>query len=400
MSPTLAGEANVLLSHRLSRELHCDVGSRRLKCLIVGASGSGKTTMCASLFSPEDEIDVFDVKSNPQADTEAKMRSLIMNFVTNRTITSFMSPRRPKLILIDDVDVHMKTERGYASFLTELIGGDVDVHLVMTCQSKEYGKLPTGVKRKLGKDRIHHMTPPSIDECVEHVLRVLDYQYPESRARWLAEQHDGNVRHVMNDLRAGKDEGERGKIENEDDRARKVSAVCADANEMLKHVFDADPPMSISDIVNLGDPALLTLMHDNLAAELQKGRVKIPERQCRALIDAATTDLLHAACIASDADADWQSIECANVIMCGRLNSMLGRVNRKKRQHYASGRGGNKNAQVNHRVHQKLDAVGAAYVPQADREGVFAVLSEMADKCEDPTSLADGVCERVLKALN
>lgn len=403
ITSVLAGSANISLLNKLFVELE---GKVALKCLISGASGSGKSTLCASLaLRLGDRMDVFEVKRNPQADTESKMRALITNFVASRTIMSFLSPQRPKLLIIDDIDVHMRTDRGYASFLTDLVGQDLNANVILTCQSTELGKLPTGMRRKLGKDRIHQMVSPTVEECVAYVVRV-ESVATESQVRWLSELHCCNVRHVINDIRAGRDVmsgGSEADATHEDDVARVVSAACATTSDILVHIFNADPPMTCMDLVNLGNPSVLVLMHDNLVSELRKGRVKTKEETYRAIVFGAMADALDAASMEAHMECelgvDWDLYECSNIVRCGRTNAAMAQLKQKKRtreSQYATAQEHSPKHPPS--LYKKMDVAVMALVPGADKEALFAALMELwAIKDIDSPS---GIGDQIVKVLN
>ena len=402
----LAGACNKRIFDAICEKLDGCLGCLYFKCLVVGGAGWGKTTLCSMIASQMAErMDVFEVKQHIQADTEARMRTLITNFVTSRTIMSFLSPKKPKLVIIDDVDMHMRTDRGYTSFLLDLVAGkemELPVHVVFACQLDEFPKLPPALRRTLGKERIFNINPPSPDECAEYVHNA----YPNidiDRLSWLAQFHRGNVRHVINDIEAGRWIGTNVEVETAEDKVRALSSMCGTASDLYKLVLDSSPPLTCVEIVQLGNPVLLTMFHDNLVFEMHKNRFKMAESMYFKFLTNAYGDRSAAATMDSYLDdtlgtivVDWDLLDCAYMTKLGRTYLALNTVRKRKTRSTQGTQGtqGTSHSKSLHGIKKRLNLLRDAILPGADDDALYVVMMQvMAKQCTDgmETPLIDSI---------
>ena len=382
----LAGCTNKAIVDQICSSINNTENDAWYKCLVLGGSGWGKTTLCDALVARLGEtMDVFEVKHNYQADSEAKMHAVVSNFVFHRTIMSFLAPPKPKLVIIDDIDIHMRSDRGYTSFVTDLIGQKMPTHVVLSCQLLETAKLPLNLKRKLTKDRMLSMMRPTPDECSAFIDRSRAGVFDKNLVRMLSEVHQGNIRHVINDLEAGRGiDDAMSKVLDADDKARSVKSASTDTVDMLTRVFNADPPMSSIEIVHLGNPMLLNMLHENLVFEMHRNRYKASESFYRTLLTTASRDFIDAAIMEASTEraligVDWDLLDCAMIVKCGRASVSLRELKLRKTYHKPP------STESSHKPSaafvKRLDSARNNLLPDADDEALCMVLYD--DLCVD-----------------
>ena len=379
-SPPIAGAQNVVHFNDacsvLSSALHAGSPTTPcfLKALVVGANGWGKTRFCDEVIARHvDAMDVLHLKQCPAIDTETKAKTVISNFVRGRSIMSFFSSRT-KLVFIDDIEMCMRTERGYGSFLTELLGDGVQAHVLMTCGLKELKRLPATFKKRLG--RTYMLSAPTPEECTSYLVAAEGGNDAVRHAQILrlAKLYEGNVRHVLNDLNAVDDtpapvsadtgaepeaiEATPSTMQQEHrilHRARHLNSISASTLDLMQHVFEATESCSASDtsflvtgsdVHILGDAMLPLLMHENYVAELKRHRYKLPEARYRQIVADATEGGWCAEMMEAHMyrHVDWDMYENVSITRCGRILGHLAGVRRRR------GRG--------HRLEMKLQDNG------------------------------------------
>lgn len=296
--------------------------------IILGPSGSGKTVLCELLIRPL-SLDILWVKSNDADDSKA-MQKMVENFITHRTIESFFV-KKPKVIVFDDIDAMMCSDRGANSFLTGFIADNKKrsepISFIMTCSTSEERKL-TDFKKKIPVIRLNN--PPAKDAFV-YVCNVLDARgvsYDAETILKLVESNDANIRSVLMHL---------------DYENKNQEVFTREATEQMfydKTPFEITKTMLTTKLSCEGlryaadNPLVPLLMYENFPTELFSNRVKQPKSVISNIIAKIMEGTIDSECIEKYmyANTDWDLLQPVSILKCGYINLYVNSVAKKKSQ--------------------------------------------------------------------
>lgn len=206
-SPPLVGEAN----RALLREISSALESGR-HVIVFGESGAGKSTLLSAVSAAMGvtAFDVLDVKaSGAAAGAEKQIKDLITRYVLNKSIDRFFltdsigGAERRRIVVLDDSDIHLRSDRTFASFLSHLMfdGGTTSapaalVLMTCACGTNEEKRLKSDFARKTTRVSSFRMVNPTPDECVAAAACPGE----EAVVRDLAEKHGGNIGAMKTEL--------------------------------------------------------------------------------------------------------------------------------------------------------------------------------------------------------
>ena len=296
--------------------------------IILGPSGCGKTVLCELLVSSQC-FDVLWVKSNDADDSKA-MQRMVENFVMHRSIESFFS-KKPKLIVFDDIDAMMCSDRGSNSFLNGFIADNKKrsepLSFIMTCSTSEERKL-TDYKKKIPVVRLFN---PPAKEAFIYVCNVLDAKeipYDPETVFKLVENNDSNIRAVLMHL---------------DFENKNQGVFTRDATEQMffdKTPFEITKTMLTSKFSCQGlryaadNPLVPLLLYENFPTELFLNRVKQAKLVVHDTIAKIMDGTIHSECIEKYmyANTDWELLQPVSILKCGYINLYVNNLPKKKCQ--------------------------------------------------------------------
>jgi hypothetical protein len=289
--------------------------------IILGPSGCGKSVLCDLLLQGK-SFDILWVKSNDADDSKA-MQKMVENFITHRTIESFFS-KKPKVVIFDDVDAMMCSDRGSNSFLTGFIADNKKrsepISFIMTCSTSEERKL-TDFKKKISVIRLYN---PPVKDAFIYICSVLDEKnisYDPGSILKLIENNDGNIRSVLMHL-------------NFDSERR-------DATEQMffdKTPFEITRAMLTTKLSCQGlryaadNPLVPLLLYENFPSELFLNRVKQAKHVAYDVVARIIDGSISSECIEKYmyVNTDWDLLQPVSIMKCGYVNFCVNNISKKK----------------------------------------------------------------------
>ncbi len=290
--------------------------------IILGPSGCGKSVLCDLLLQGQ-SFDILWVKSNDADDSKA-MQKMVENFITHRTIESFFA-KKPKVVIFDDIDAMMCSDRGSSSFLNGFIADNRTrsdpISFIMTCSTSEERKL-TDFKKKIPVIKLYN---PSVKEAFVYICNLLDAKdtsYDPSSVLKMIDSNDGNIRSVML------------QIKHFDEERR-------DATEQLffdKTPFDITKTMLTTKLSCQGlryaadNPLVPLLLYENFPSELFSNRVKQAKHTAYETVASIMDGTISSECIEKYmyVNTDWDLLQPVSIMKCGYVNFYVNSVSKKK----------------------------------------------------------------------
>lgn len=299
---------------------------------IVGPSGCGKSTFCELLMS-DHSWDILRIKSTAIDDVKGLVK-LIDNFVSHRSIESFMC-KKQKVVFLDDVDMLMCADRGVSSAIMTFVNDHrkvdkvdkVDkstVSIIMTCSVSEERKL-SDLKKKIDIIRLYN---PSPKDALVRVINVLDKEglaYDAAKVLKLAEAHGGNIRGIMMNLHLLDDDGAL------TDEKRQKLMFDTTPFEMTRRMLTL--PCRTKDMRAISDNNLVPLlMYENYPTELFSNRMKQSRSKYYEMVSTILDRTVHAEALERYmfCNTDWDLWEPVSILKCGSINMILNTIDRKK----------------------------------------------------------------------
>jgi hypothetical protein len=269
-----------------------DDPTRHTAALVFGGSGTGKSTLCDLLAAKyEDAYDILMVKRHG-VDTDRGIKALVDNFLRSKTIESFFSNKHSKLVILDDIDIHMSTERGYLLYLQSLMASieSIGAHVIMTCCAAEEKKT-TDLKRKV--PHVLRLVPPTPEEAYAAFRPIFERAFPgthdlSAKLRSLIDVAGGNVRYIVTNAHVllRKDGGDAAMSV---ERAHRSFLHCSTIESACK-LLQGTASGRVRDLDALSDPMVSHVMYENYVHEVCANRANRANRA------AATQQLGSIAC--------------------------------------------------------------------------------------------------------
>lgn len=153
--------------------------------IILGAHGSGKT-LVIDLLCAECNVNVLEVHKDNISQIE--------HFVSHKTIESFFDTRS-KMLVLDNVDVLISTDKLSCSYLTE-ISKNGNCLVVCSCSNTEEKKV-ADLKKHMEVIKLEF---PSVSNTFSYIMKILDAEKIEYNPESLLEickKQSGNIRETM-----------------------------------------------------------------------------------------------------------------------------------------------------------------------------------------------------------
>lgn len=300
--------------------------------LIFGPSGSGKTLLCdLALKKYASEYDVLRI-SGVETEATKRLKQLIDNFVNNRTIESFLSKRKKKFILFDNVDIMMSSDRNVSGFLLSFVEHthkSKNVSYIMTCSTSEEKRL-TELKKHLDCIRLANPTIQDVFLFVSAILDTEDIEYEASRLLKLIDTHNNNIRNVINNLHHMS-------LSDKELSDEKKTKLMFDSSvfDIMKKLYTQE--LTVNEMRSVSENGLVPLlMHENLLTELQKNKVKQSKETYFSLLNRVTRNFIVAEKIEHYMyqNTDWNLYDMVSILKCSTINQALTSLQKKKTANY------------------------------------------------------------------
>ena len=318
--------------------------------LLVGPSGCGKSLLCDLVAAEiEDRFEVLHVKTR-QGEDQRHVKQLVENFVGSKTIESFFSSKA-KLVVLDDIDIMLATDKNFASFVVGLIatsGEDgssakgkgkaakgkelkatnaprLKTSIIMTCASSEERKI-ADLKKKTTVLRLSNPYYKDAFAFVHAAMESNDMAYEYEALKNLIEAYHCNIRNVMMNLHMLQSTD--GAIA--DLRARKQFTE-ATHFDVVRKLFKMD--YDIAQLRFVSDNTIVPLMmYENFPKELFKNRYKMADDAAIEMIETIMDRMLDAEHQESYMyhHMDWDMYDGTAILKMGYINHFLKGCRRKK----------------------------------------------------------------------
>lgn len=150
--------------------------------IILGAPGTGKTTVVNLLSKELNSNTLFVNKDNFDC---------LYAFINNNTITSFFD-KRQKLIIFDDIDVTMQTDKVTCAQLMKIIKSS-PYPVILTCNINNEKKI-LDLKKNLSVIKLQTPIPKDTFSYLVGILNKANIEYDIERLLTITKTQQGNVR--------------------------------------------------------------------------------------------------------------------------------------------------------------------------------------------------------------
>jgi hypothetical protein len=296
---------------------------RKHNILVFAPSGAGKSLLCDTVVEAYGGVyDILEVKRTT-CDTEKEMKKLIENFIHNKTIQSFFAPKN-KLIVFDDIDIYIRTERGFASFVQFIIEESKNAHVFFTCCKAEERKL--AFLKKAASSTTLYLATPSVQDSFLYVSSKLGH-VPAERVLAKAKLHNGNIRAILNDISCDYEKNDKqAEAEIMKQKALGDSNIYDITHRILSGSYN------IRDLQYVSDSLVPLLLYENYPHELFENRFKTtPAKQTIALTKIMSSfvagEMLEHHIYKT---TDWDVAEYVTMLKAGGVIVNVNNMNRKK----------------------------------------------------------------------
>ena len=165
--------------------------------LLIGPAGSGKTTLVYAIAN-DLQYDVVEVNASDVRNKE-KITHLVGLASNNRSILSYTSNLKNKLILIDEVDgISGTDDRGGLSSLKDILKKTM-VPIILTANDTESDKV-VALEKLITKIEFQRLCEPTIYFVLKDIALKEHQNITPETLQFLAENSAGDLRGAINDL--------------------------------------------------------------------------------------------------------------------------------------------------------------------------------------------------------
>lgn len=163
----------------------------RKPILIYGPTGTGKTSFAYAL---KEEFDLELIEMNASQFRDKKRVDKVME---NAMLAGTLSGRK-KIILIDDVDILGRNDRGGASEISRLIK-QANVPIILTAQDAWNRKI-SAIRMQCESIQLRRITKNSIFKFLKNISKEENLEIDEKEIMKIADNANGDLRSAINDL--------------------------------------------------------------------------------------------------------------------------------------------------------------------------------------------------------
>ena len=166
---------------------------KRKPILIYGPCGIGKTIFAYVL---KEEFDLELVEMNA---SQFRNKKCVDNVIANAMLAGTLSGKK-KIILIDDVDVLQKNDRGGAVEIAKLLK-ETEIPILLTAENP-WNKKIASVRMQCELIQLRRITKSSIIKLLKKIAEKEGIEIDDEGIDDIAENANGDVRAALNDLQS------------------------------------------------------------------------------------------------------------------------------------------------------------------------------------------------------
>jgi GTPase SAR1 family protein len=310
-------------SYGLIQKIKTVILQPSFQLLIIGPSGGGKTTLSNLIIQTlEDKYDVLSIYSEVYEDMKG-LKSLIHNFMYNKTIESYFSKKK-KLILLDDIDILISNERNANSFILSLVEDTLNMEklsILITCTNSEEKRL-TELKKKIGYERI---SVPSKQDLLVYFSNLLEnekIEYDGEKLLKMIDVYNHNVRNIMYNLHSLYVSDDKLNIE-------KSHRVMFDSTAFTMMETLYKKHLNFQELRQISDNSLVPmLLYENYYTELFKHKEKLGKKDYLKIIDDVSSGYLSGDIMENYMyqNIEWSLYDYVTFLKCGYINYHFNKI--------------------------------------------------------------------------
>jgi hypothetical protein len=221
---------------------------------LVGPIGCGKIIICSLLFK-ELNFKVYNVSTK-------ETLQIASSFIVNKSIDSYVSNPRPKILFLDNIEILLATDRNTMTLIDSCIPDLIrnNVFLVITSKLSEEKALTTAFKKSI---EVIKLSYPTIKDSFVYLSTVLEDQDDEKLLA-IVKAHRGNIRDSVLHLNQTMME-----------REMMVNERCYSEynNFEIIQSFMSNPSWNSVEVILENDPSMISyLLYENILDEVYNNR--------------------------------------------------------------------------------------------------------------------------------
>jgi SpoVK/Ycf46/Vps4 family AAA+-type ATPase len=231
--------------------------------LILGPSGSCKTTICKAIFN---ECNYEPVKFDLFANSDIKKD--ILQSISHNTFDCFFSKRK-KILFLDDIDLMCQYEKSLTTFITGILK-KIHIPIICTANSLDDKKI-SEIKKKSSKIYLNKI---GFNECYQFIMNVIAKENLDidlGKMLDVIKKNNNDIRLILANLQKfintdGEDVSNTNSVLSEKDQFIDYSLFDFTKKILEKKLTSTE----IGNVIDIENSLVSLLLHENIISELSK----------------------------------------------------------------------------------------------------------------------------------